>query len=138
MAELKTKATGASVTKFIAGIKDAQVREDSAALAKVMKQVTKSEPAMWGPSIVGFGRFTYGPKHEREWFLTGFAPRKKNLTLYLMGGLGEHAELMKTLGKYKAKGGCLHVKTMDDVHVPTLKKLIVAAIKRTKERFPAR
>jgi hypothetical protein len=98
-----------------------------------MKSVTKSEPVMWGTSIVGFGRFNY--KYDSgtkgEWFLCGFAPRKKDLTLYLMGGLERDPDLLKKLGKHKTGRACLYIKKLDDVHLPTLKQLIKNSVAYT-------
>jgi hypothetical protein len=88
MAELKTKPTGQSVEEFLNGIENEKKRADSFAILKLMKDVTQVQPQMWGPSIVGFGSYHYKCESGREgdWFLTGFSPRKQNLTLYIMSG----------------------------------------------------
>ena len=77
MAELKTKATGASVAAFLDAIGDEQRRKDCKAIASMMQKATKSKPAMWGPSIVGFGKFEYvdRARETHEWFQCGFSPR---------------------------------------------------------------
>jgi len=133
--ELKTQATGRSVDKFLQGIKDEGAREDCMTLAKVMTQVTRSAPRMWGPSIVGFGeyKYRYPNGREMEWFLAGFSPRKQSLTLYLMGGFSESGDLMQKLGKHKTGKSCLYIKAIDDVHLPTLKKLIKQSVDRVKK-----
>jgi hypothetical protein len=134
-AKLKTRATGKSVDEFLKGIKDDDARKDCMTLAKVMVQVTRQEPRMWGPSIVGFGeyKYRYPNGREMEWFLTGFSPRKQNLTLYMTGGFDESGHLMKQLGKHKTGKACLYIKSIDDVHMPTLKKLIKASVDRMKK-----
>jgi len=126
MAELKTHKTGASVSAFIAGIKDEDRRKDCKALQALFKQVTGSQPRMWGPTIVGYGQFQYRYRDgkEMEWFLAGFSPRKQNLTLYLMSGYEPFPELMEKLGKHSTGQSCLYVKRLSDIHMPTLKKLI--------------
>ena len=126
MAELKTKVSDRSVARFLAGIKDEKRRADRQTVLEIMKRVTGAEPRMWGSSIVGFGayHYKYASGREGDWFVTGFSPRKQDLTLYLMGGFEKHAELMKKLGKHKTGKGCLYIKTLDDIHLPTLKKLI--------------
>ena len=126
MAENKTKPTRASVEAFLNGLKDERVRRDTLSLLEVFKQVTKQEPQMWGSSIVGFGQYHYKYPSGREGDapLTGFSPRKQNLTLYLMGGFDNYGELLGKLGKYTTGKGCLYIKTLSDVHLPTLKKLI--------------
>lgn len=126
MAELKTKQTTASVEKFLNTVSDEQRRKDCFRLVEIMKAATKAEPAMWGTSIVGFGRYQYKYKDGRalEWFLVGFAPRKQDLTLYIMPGLERYPELMKKLGKHKTGRSCLYIKRLGDVDTPTLKQLI--------------
>ena len=126
MAELKTKQTKESVEKFLNNVADDQRRKDCFQLLEIMKAATKAEPAMWGTSIVGFGRYQYAYKSGRplEWFLTGFSPRKQDLTLYIMSGVERYASLMKKLGKHKTGKSCLYIKKLEDVDIPTLKLLI--------------
>ena len=133
--ELKTKVNDASVTKFLEGVTDEQKRNDCFEILKLMKQVTKEEPKMWGSSIVGFGSYHYKGKSGREgdWMLIGFSPRKQNLTLYLTGGFEAHADLLKKLGKFKTSVGCLYIKTLDDVDKKVLKDLVTASVKRMKQ-----
>ena len=131
MAELKTKKTEQSVNDFLNKIADAQRREDCFALAKLMEEATGCEPKMWGPSIVGFDSYHYKYESGREgdWLMTGFSPRKQDLTLYIMLGFEKHGDLMKQLGKHRSAKSCLYIKRLSDVHVPTLKKLIKASVK---------
>jgi hypothetical protein len=134
-AELKTKLNDASVTKFLESVADEQKRKDCSAVLKMMKQVTKEEPKMWGSSIVGFGSYHYKGKsgREGEWMLTGFSPRKQNLTLYLMGGFESHADLLEKLGKFTTGAGCLYIKRLNDVDKKVLKELVQASVKRMKQ-----
>ena len=131
MAELKTKPNEASVKEFFNKIPDKERRDDCVAIANLMEEATGAKPKMWGPSIVGFGSFhyKYDSGREGDWLLIGFSPRKADLTLYLMMGFEQHAELMQQLGKYKTGKSCLYIKRLSDVHVPTLKKLIKASLK---------
>lgn len=136
MAELKTKQNEQSVEKFLQGIADKQTREDCFTILEIMKQITKSEPKMWGSSIVGFGTYHYKYESGREgdWFLTGFSPRKQNLTLYIMAGFARYDELMKKLGKYKTGKSCLYIKSLADVDLPTLKQLIQQSVKHMSKK----
>ena len=140
MAELKTKPTQASVKEFLKEIPDEERREDCLAIAKIMEEITGEKPKMWGPSIVGFGtyRFKYESGREGDWMLTGFSPRKKDLTLYIMMGFDKHPELMKQLGKHSTSKSCLYIKRLSDIHVPTLKKLIKAGVKELKDYTASR
>lgn len=131
MAELKTKKNNASVSTFLKSIPDEAKREDCEKILELMKSVTKSEPAMWGTSIVGFGQYSYKSKsgQEGEWFQCGFSPRKQNLTLYLMGGLKAQKELLAKLGKHKTSVGCLYIKRLSDIDLKVLKTMIRVCIK---------
>ena len=133
--ELKTKVNNASVTDFLNSVTDERIRKDCFEILKIMKQVTKEEPKMWGATIVGFGSYHYKGKSGREgdWMLTGFSPRKQNLTLYLMGGFDTHTALLKKLGKFTTSVGCLYIKKLDDVDKKVLKELVQASVKRIKE-----
>jgi uncharacterized protein DUF1801 len=135
MAELKTKPTNESVKDFLNQISDEERRADCFAVAKIMEEITGEKPKMWGPSIVGFGNFHYKYESGREgdWLLTGFSPRKKDLTLYMMMGFEKHPELMEKLGKHSAGKSCLYIKQLSDIHVPTLKKLIKVTLKDLRE-----
>jgi hypothetical protein len=138
MAELKTKETDTSVDAYIDAIDNEVRRDDCRALVKLMKQVTKSEPKMWGTSIVGFGKYhyKYASGHEGDSCLTGFASRKKDLTMYITAGFDEHAELLSRLGKFKSGKGCLYVKRLDDIDKSVLKQLLTASVKRMKALYP--
>ena len=136
MAELKTKLNDASVTDFLNGIKEEGKRADSFEILKMMRQITKQEPKMWGASIVGFGNYHYKYKSGREgdWFVTGFSPRKQNLTLYVMGGFTPHTEMLKKLGKHKTGVGCLYINKLADVDVKVLKELLKEAVKPANKK----
>lgn len=136
MAELKTKKTTASVSAFLTAITDDQVRKDCKAISTLMQKVTKAKPAMWGPGIVGFGsvHLKYASGRELDWMVTGFAPRKGNITLYVLGGYPQRDELLAKLGPHKVSGSCLHIKRLSDVHMPTLTKLIAAGVKHMKKQ----
>ena len=131
MAEMKTKPTDQSVKEFLNEVSDEERRADCFQVAKIMEEITGETPKMWGPSIVGFGsyHYKYASGREGDWPLTGFSPRKKDLTLYLMMGFQKHGELMEKLGKHSAAKSCLYIKRLSDVHVPTLKKLIKESVK---------
>lgn len=135
MAEAKTKPTDASVEKFLAGVADEARRADCLAVLKLMKQVTKAQPRMWGPSIVGFGsyHYVYASGHSGDWPLTGFSPRKQDLTLYITPGFERYAALMKKLGKYKTGKSCLYLKRLSDVDLEVLKELVARSVTDMKQ-----
>ncbi len=135
MAELKTKKTEASVEDFLNKIKDEEIRQDCFEIAKIMKQVTRSDPKMWGSSIIGFGsrRLKYASGRELDWMLTGFSPRKGNITLYILSGFEKQAALLKKLGKHSTGKGCLYIKKLKDVDTKVLKELISESVQTVKK-----
>ncbi|MBT8379744.1 MAG: DUF1801 domain-containing protein [Ignavibacteria bacterium] len=134
-AENKTKPTKADVEKFLNSIKDENRREDSFKIIKLMKQITKAEPKMWGSSIVGFGNYhyKYASGREGDWFVAGFSPRKQSLTIYAMTYLENYPDILKRLGKYKTGKGCLYINKLEDVDMKVLKELIITSIKKLKK-----
>ena len=136
MAELKTKATTASVTDFLDAVDDEERRKDCYAVVKIMQRATGAKPKMWGPSIVGFGDYRYSNSRGRgvDWFLTGFSPRKGDLTLYIMPGSSRHAELLNALGKHKTGKACVYIKRLADVDLDVLRRLVEASVEHLRAR----
>jgi hypothetical protein len=130
VAELKTKLNEKSVTDFLDSVTDPKQRQDSQLILDLMQQITQAEPKMWGEAIVGFGsyHYKYASGREGDWFLTGFSPRKQNLTIYLMSGFEPFGDLLGQLGKFKTGKGCLYLKKIEDVNWDVLKKLIQASV----------
>jgi hypothetical protein len=137
MAETKTKPTKASVKDFIAQVENATRREDAETLLKLFERVTGWKAQMWGPSIIGFGRYAYQYEsgHAGEMCVCGFSPRKSNLVLYAGGG-EKRAELLAKLGKHKANVGCIYINKLADVDVRTLEQLIKTGIAHVKKQWP--
>src|SRR5262245_26543496 len=130
MANLKTVPTQASVDKFLEGLTDEKKRADCYQILELMKKATKATPKMWGTGIVGFGKYHYVYESGREgdWFITGFSPRKQNLTIYMMGGFDRFPELMDQLGQYSTGKGCLYINRLEDVDTKVLRKLISQSV----------
>ena len=135
MAELKTKATAASVDAFLDTIDDEDRRTDCKRLVRLMKKAVKAPATMWGPSIVGFGdmRYRTADGAENAWFYAGFSPRKKDLTLYLMGGVMGRPEL-KRLGKFSTGKACIYIKRLSDIDLDVLETLVTRTVKELKAR----
>lgn len=136
MADLKTKPTEASVTEFLDGVADEARRRDCLALVDLMRRATGAQPTMWGPSIVGFGRYHYKYESGREgdWFLTGFSPRARDLTLYIMAGFSRYETLLARLGRHKTGKSCLYVKRLADVDLSVLDELVTTSVAHVTAR----
>jgi Domain of unknown function (DU1801) len=136
MAELKTKP-GGDVMAFLESIKEEEKKKDCMALLKLMKQITKEEPTLWGGRIVGFGKYHYKSersKQEGDWFVTGFSSNKQNLTVYIIAGFEKYEALMKKLGKHKTGVSCLYINKLSDVDEKVLKELITSSYQYMKEK----
>lgn len=133
LADIKTKPTGASVEDFINSIADEQKRKDSFAILEMMKKASGDEPKLWGSAIIGFVDKRYkSPTTGREvdWFTIGFAPRKANISIYLIPGIKAHEEALKKLGKHKAGVGCLYINKLDDLDLKVLNSMIKESLKK--------
>jgi uncharacterized protein YdhG (YjbR/CyaY superfamily) len=137
MADIKTKKTKASVAAYIAAITDAKKRTDAKALLSIFKHATGMQPALWGTSIIGYGMYHYESERSAQkgdWPLTGFSPRKQNLTVYIMPGFKEYAPLMQKLGKYKTSVSCLYINKLADVDTKVLEQLIKRSVADMKKK----
>jgi hypothetical protein len=132
MPEPKTQRTKASVAAFIAAVEDDTRRKDAKTVDKVMRELTGEKPAMWGPSIVGYGEYTTpsGP-----WPRIGFSPRKANLVLYIMDGYDKEP-LMKKLGKHKTGRSCLYINKLADVDEAVLRKIVDNGWQKMAKKYP--
>jgi len=137
MTQNKTQKTNENVRLFLSSVAEEQKREDSYTLLNLMGQITQAKPHLWGTSIVGFGEYHYKYKTGREgdWFLTGFAPRKQALTLYLMCDLSHDGLDFTGLGKYKLGKVCLYIKRLSDINLAVLKKIIQDSIRIIEEKY---
>ena len=136
MAEIKTKPSDENVDDFLNNIPDLQKREDCKTILKMMKKVIKDKPKIWGGSMVGFGDVRYKSERtgrEVDWFKIGFAPRKANISLYLIMDIQKHAKLLAKLGKHKTGVGCLYINKLSDVDTNVLNEIIVDSVKKSEK-----
>jgi hypothetical protein len=131
-AEPKTQRTKASVAAFIAAVEDDTRRRDAKTVDKMLRGITGEKPAMWGPSIVGYGEYD---TPTGKWPRMGFSPRKANLVLYLMDGYDQEP-LMKRLGKHKTGRSCLYINKLSDVDEDVLRKIAVNGWKIMTKKHP--
>jgi len=130
MAENKTQRNDGDVLAYLESVENKRRREDSLALLKMMEEVTGEPAEMWGTSIVGFGsyHYRYASGREGDFMLTGFAPRKSALTLYIMGGHERYDELMAKLGKHRTGSSCVYINKLADVDLDVLRALIAESV----------
>lgn len=138
MAETKTKPTKASVDEYLASRASPEQLADCKAIMAICKRVTKQQPRMWGPSIVGYGSYTYTYEsgHSGDACLVGFAVRGRELVVYIFAESAEQASLLARLGKHKMGKSCLYFKRLADLDVAVLEKLIAGSVADVKRRYP--
>lgn len=131
MSEAKTKPSAESVMEFLHKLSEQKRTADCLVIVELMQKATKCKPVMWGSSIVGFGKYTYRYANGREgdWPVVGFSPRKNDLTLYIMPGFEKYDLLLQKLGKHKTGKSCLYLKTLADVDLKVLEKIISESVK---------
>lgn len=124
---------------FLASIANDTQRKDCKKLVTLMKKMTGEPPTMWGSSIIGFGKYhyKYASGREGDFFLTGLAPRKNNLTLYIVPGFAAYGALLTTLGKHKTSKSCLYIKRLIDVDMVNLEQLIASSVEEMRRRYPS-
>jgi len=138
MGTIKTTVNDASVEDFIHKVPNEVKRQDSLTLLKLFSKITGEKPKMWGSSIIGFGQYHYKSdrsKQEGDWPLTGFSPRKQNLTLYIMLGFADYQDLLKDLGKHKTSVSCLYINKLADVDMAVLENLIKKSYIALKKKY---
>lgn len=136
MAENKTRATGASVQEHVAALANDEQRSDCESLIRLLRKVTREDPRMWGPSIVGFGSYRYqcGSGRHNESCLTGFAVRGKDLVVYLTAAGPEQETLLAKLGRHRMGKACLYLKRLDDVDLGVLEQLVAGSVAAVQRR----
>ncbi|WP_336517994.1 DUF1801 domain-containing protein [Pollutibacter soli] len=135
----KTAETEVSVTDFINSYVDKEEKKkDSFRLIELMQEWTGTEPKMWGPTIVGFGKYhyKYASGHEGDCPLLGFSPRKAEFSLYVTCADNDNKKYLDKLGKYTMGKSCIYFKKLTDLNLDTLEKLSKSTIKYVKEKYP--
>ncbi len=140
MSDPKTRPTGESVAAFLAAIEDRGRREDCKALAAMMRELTGKRARMWGESIVGFGsyHYRYASGREGDWFMTGFSPRRRDLSVYVMPHLAPYEALLGKLGRHRSGACCVYLKRLDDVDRGALRELLGRALQDLARTHPCR
>ena len=137
MAENKTQVTEVDPATFIASVEHPTRRTDAEYLLAMMRRVTGFEPQMWGPSIVGFGRYHYRYESGREgdFMITGFSPRKANLVVYVLPGYDDITDDLAELGKHKIGKSCLYINKLADVDLTVLERIVTEGVARMRRDY---
>ena len=138
MSSLKTKPTKVSAESHIAAIANEEQRNDAQTLIALMRRVTREEPKMWGPTIVGFGsyHYKYASGHEGDSALAAFAVRGRELVVYTAESFEGRDALLAKLGKHRTGKVCVYIRRLADVDVKVLETLVARSVADTKRRYP--
>jgi hypothetical protein len=125
------------IITFLEKVEDLDKRKDCFKLLRLLEEWTSEKPKLWRNSIVGFGKYhyKYDSGREGDWFLTGFSPRKNNLSIYNTAGFSNYENIMSELGKYKTGASCLYVKRLSDINIDKLKILVEKSVTHMKEQY---
>lgn len=138
MAQNKTQETAIDPRDFIESVEHPTRKADALVLLDLFTRVSGYSAKMWGPSIIGFGRYhyTYDSGREGDFLATGFSPRKANMSIYIMPGYQDYGALMERLGKHKLGKSCLYVNKLADIDLEVLEELIRAGLKDLHAIWP--
>jgi hypothetical protein len=138
VSKLKTKPTDVSVDSHLAVVANEEQRNDARTLVALMRRVTRQEPKMWGPSIVGFGsyHYKYASGHEGDSALAGFAVRGRELVVYIAAGFEGRDVLLAKLGEHRTGKVCVYIRRLADVDLRVLETLVVRSVAETKRLYP--
>ena len=133
----KTKPTTVDPAHFIASIEHDTRREDALTLLELMGRLSGFEAKMWGPTMVGFGRYhyKYDTGREGDWFMVGFSPRKANQVIYLMPGYENFDDELARLGKHKIGKSCLYINKLADVDLAVVEEMVRYTIDLLHENY---
>ena len=122
----KTRETNASVEVFLNSVENETRRTDAFRVLEMFKRATGEQARMWGTAIVRFGNrpIEYADGSTLDWLMTGFSPRKQNMTLYVMSRSPKQPELLAKLGTHSTSKACLYIKRLSDVDEKVLESLI--------------
>ncbi|WP_027236428.1 DUF1801 domain-containing protein [Leisingera caerulea] len=138
MTQNKTVPTGASVEAFLASVEPARKAAEAQQLDALFRRVSGFEPRLWGPSIIGYGRYhyRYASGREGDFLATGFSPRKARHSIYIMPGYQDYGTILSRLGKHKLGKSCLYVNKLADIDLEVLAELIRAGLKDLNAIWP--
>lgn len=140
MGEIKTKQHDGSVEEFIREFANSEQKiADSFELLKIMEEISGYTPKMWGPSIIGFGKYHYKSERssqEGDWPILGFSPRKAAISLYIYSGCAGQDDMLKDLGKFKMGKSCIYVKKLTDINQDVMIQLMKSTLEYMRKKYP--
>ncbi|MGF1605151.1 MAG: DUF1801 domain-containing protein [Rhodothalassiaceae bacterium] len=126
-----------SAEAFLARLQPARFRADAERIAAIMARITGEPPVLWGHDIIGFGHYHYHYADGRsgDWMLTGFAPRRGVLVLYIMSGFTRFQPLLDRLCRFRSGRSCLYVERLSDIRLEVLEELVAASVAHLRAMY---
>ncbi|MEY4555432.1 MAG: hypothetical protein RL093_551 [Pseudomonadota bacterium] len=136
--EARTRPTEISVADFIAAVENPKRRADAETLCALFEEISGESPKMWGPSIIGFGRYhyKYASGHEGDAPRLGFSPRKAQTVAYVMSGFKGQEAMIARIGKVKTSVSCMYINRLDQIDMGVLREMAVASLAQMRELYP--
>jgi hypothetical protein len=136
MADAKTTSAPLDATAWLAGVEETR-RDEAQRLLTLFSSVTGWEPRLWGPSILGFGRYDYryDSGHSGQSLATGFSPRKAEISVYILPGYADFGPILSRLGPHRVGKSCLYIKRLDRIDETVLAELIRAGLDDLARRW---
>jgi len=137
MAENKNQPTNQSVTAYLDAVEHDKRRTDAYTLFELFNRIMPEPAVLWGESLIGYGsyHYKYDSGREGDFFLTGFAPRKQNISVYIIPGFERFNDLLSQLGKYKTGASCLYINKLEDIDLQVLEKLIRESVAVMRAKY---
>lgn len=135
--EAKTKPTTITPADYIASLEEGTRKRDAEMMLPWFEKVTGLKDRMWGPSIIGFGRYayTYDTGHSGEFMLTGFSPRKANMVIYILPGYRDMSDKLARLGPYKMGKSCLYLGKLSAINMPVLEEMVLDGLVYMRKNY---
>jgi hypothetical protein len=130
-ATLKTTATQVTLQSVLASVADPQRRADTERVCSLMGRVSRADPVVWGPNMIGFGSQTlrYESGRELDWFVIGCSPRKAALSVYILEDAAGLSDMLSRLGPHTTGKSCIYIKKLDALNLTVLEEIVVASVK---------
>jgi len=129
------KAINTNAKEYINNIENKTRKKDATIVMSMISKITKLTPSVWGPAIIGFGKYThkYETGRETNLPLSSFSPRKSYLVFYVLNGFENQEELLKKLGKHRAGNICLYINKLSGIKIEVLESIIKYSFQKNKK-----
>jgi hypothetical protein len=136
--QAKTKVEPLSVAAFLDSVDPPNRQAEARRLVTIFAEVTGWQPRLYTGGMIGFGSYdyTYDSGHSGRSMATGFAPRKADLSIYILPGYDDMTALLARLGKHRIGKACLYLRHLSDADEVVLRQIIAQGLDGLRQRWP--